>query len=86
MRWRRICPYRPIPPPTFIVMAQDDPVRPENAIGYAAELQRKKVPMELHLYPKGGHGYGLRRTELPVTAWPEVATEWMCQNRWLQRP
>ncbi len=72
--------------PTFIVMAQDDPVRPENAIGYAAELQRKKVPMELHLYPKGGHGYGLRRTELPVTAWPEVATEWMRQNRWLQRP
>ena len=73
-------------PPTFVVITQDDPVRVENVLGYVHELQRKKVPVELHLYPKGGHGYGLRRTELPVTRWPEPATEWMRQNDWLRRP
>lgn len=64
-------------PPTLMVITQDDPVRVENVLGYARELQRQKVPMELHLYPKGGHGYGLRRTELPVTHWPDRATDWM---------
>ncbi len=73
-------------PPTFIVISQDDPVRVENVLGYVGELQRKKVPVELHLYPKGGHGYGLRRTELPVTAWPLPAAEWLRQNQWLRRP
>ena len=33
--------------------------------------------MELHVYPKGGHGYGLRRTDNPVTAWPDRAADWM---------
>lgn len=73
-------------PPTFAVITQDDPVRVENVLGYVQELQRKKVPTELHLYPKGGHGYGLRRTDLPVTAWPVPATEWLRQNGWLRRP
>lgn len=70
-------------PPAFIVMAQDDPVRVENALFYAAALKQAKVPFELHVYPKGGHGYGLRRTENPLTAWPERAVEWMRGQRLL---
>jgi len=73
-------------PPTFLVMSQDDPVRVENVLGYAAELHRKKVSMELHIHPAGGHGYGLRRTELSVTAWPDRATDWMKQGGWLKKP
>ena len=64
-------------PPAFIAMTQDDGVRVETALYYAAALQQAKVPFELHIYPKGGHGYGLRRTENPVTAWNERAAEWM---------
>ena len=64
-------------PPAFIAMTQDDAVRVETALYYAAALQQVKVPFELHIYPKGGHGYGLRRTENPVTAWNERAAEWM---------
>jgi len=71
-------------PPTFVVIAQDDPVRVENALVYATELQRHHVPMELHVFPKGGHGYGLRRTELPVTAWPDQAGAWMRLGGWLK--
>ncbi len=71
-------------PPTFIVIAQDDPVRVENALGYSAALQKVKVPFELHVFPTGGHGYGLRRTAEPITRWPELAGEWMKARGWLK--
>lgn len=64
-------------PPTFIAMTQDDPVRVETALFYSVALKQSGVPFELHIYPKGGHGYGLRRTENPVTAWPDRAADWM---------
>jgi acetyl esterase/lipase len=47
-------------PPTFITMTQDDPIRVETALFYALGLKNAKVPVELHVYPSGGHGYGLR--------------------------
>jgi len=58
------------------VMTADDPVRVENALVYASALQKEKVPFELHIYPPGGHGYGLRKTKDPVTAWPDRLEEW----------
>lgn len=64
-------------PPTFIVQAEDDPVHVENALVYFRQLKAAKVPAELHIYAQGGHGYGLRRTELPVTAWPEEVEKWL---------
>jgi acetyl esterase/lipase len=63
-------------PPTFIVQAEDDPVHVENATVYFLQLKKAKVPAELHLYADGGHGYGLRRTTLPVTTWPQTAEVW----------
>lgn len=69
-------------PPTFITITADDPVRMENAVYYALALKQAKVPVELHLYPTGGHGYGLRRTENPVTAWTERAGEWLTAGGW----
>ncbi|MFN0066872.1 MAG: alpha/beta hydrolase [Limisphaerales bacterium] len=71
-------------PPTFLAITQDDPVRVETALGYAAGLQRERVPFELHVHPRGGHGYGLRRTDNPVTWWPDRAGEWMKFNGWLK--
>lgn len=64
-------------PPAFIAMTQDDAVRVETALFYSVALKQSGVPFELHIYPKGGHGYGLRRTENPVTAWNDRAAEWM---------
>jgi acetyl esterase/lipase len=64
-------------PPSFIVQAEDDPVHVENATNYFLQLKAAKVPAELHIYAAGGHGYGLRRTELPVTAWPDTAKIWL---------
>jgi acetyl esterase/lipase len=64
-------------PPTFLVQAEDDPVHVENALVYFQQLKDAKVPAELHIYAQGGHGYGLRHTELPVTTWPQAAETWL---------
>ena len=64
-------------PPTFIVQAEDDPVHVENALVYYQQLKNAKVPAELHIYAQGGHGYGLRRTNLPVTTWPDAVETWL---------
>jgi acetyl esterase/lipase len=64
-------------PPSFIVQAEDDPVHVENALVYYQALQNAKVSAELHVYAEGGHGYGLRRTELPVTNWPKLVETWL---------
>jgi acetyl esterase/lipase len=72
-------------PQTFIAISQDDPVRVENALGYATALQKAKIPMELHIYPTGGHGYGLRRTAEDVTTWPARLGDWMKSRKLLER-
>lgn len=64
-------------PPSFIVQAEDDPVHVENSTVYFLALKNAKVAAELHLYAQGGHGYGLRRTELPVTSWPQLVETWL---------
>jgi acetyl esterase/lipase len=64
-------------PPTFIIMTEDDPVRVEGVLHYFKALRDADVPAEMHLYAKGGHGYGLRRTDKPVTTWPDRAADWL---------
>jgi acetyl esterase/lipase len=64
-------------PPSFIVQAEDDPVHVENAVVYFLQLKKAKVPAELHIYAEGGHGYGLRKTALPITSWPQTAEVWL---------
>jgi acetyl esterase/lipase len=64
-------------PPTFLIQAEDDPVKVENAWLYYEALKQAKVPAELHLFANGGHGYGLRPTRLPVTHWPDLAATWL---------
>ena len=65
-------------PPTFLLQAEDDPVDPvENSLVYHAALRRAGVPTELHLYVKGGHAFGLRRTRMPITEWPRLVEQWL---------
>jgi acetyl esterase/lipase len=66
-------------PPTFLLFAEDDPVVPvENGICFRAAMKAAGADIETHLFAKGGHGFGLRKTEgLPVAAWPELLWRWM---------
>lgn len=79
-----VAPVKGRTPPTFIAMAGDDPVRVENALLYYLALKQAGVPAELHVYPTGGHGYGLRRTADDVTTWPDRAADWLKTGGWLQ--
>ena len=40
-------------------------------------LKQAGVPAELHVFPSGGHGYGLRPTEHAVTGWPNLCNTWL---------
>jgi acetyl esterase/lipase len=65
-------------PPTFLLQNEDDHVdRVEDALSYYAALKKASVPVEMHLYAKGGHAFGLRRTKFPATAWPELVETWL---------
>ncbi len=65
-------------PPTFIVQAQDDPVdNIHESITYYLALLDADVPTELHLYAHGGHAFGLRATDQPITQWPALVETWM---------
>ena len=76
----------PETPPTFLAMTADDPVRLETALFYTKALNDARVPVELHVYPSGGHGYGLRPTEQTVTTWPQRVEDWMKSRGLLKRP
>lgn len=65
-------------PPTFLLQNEDDPTDPvEHSLTYYQELRKAGVPVEMHLYAKGGHAFGLRRTKLPVSAWPQLVETWL---------
>jgi len=64
-------------PPAFLVQAEDDSVHVENAVVYFTTLKAAGVAAELHIYARGGHGYGLRRTALPITTWPTTLAIWL---------
>lgn len=64
-------------PPTFLVQAEDDPINVNNSLFYYMALKKEKIPVEMHLFAKGGHGYGLRESENSVTRWPKLAETWM---------
>jgi acetyl esterase/lipase len=64
-------------PPSFIVQSEDDPVHVENSTVYFLALKNAKVPAELHIYADGGHGWGLRLTNQPVTHWPKLVETWL---------
>jgi acetyl esterase/lipase len=65
-------------PPTFLVQAEDDPVDPINgSLVYYRALKDARVPVEMHLYAHGGHGFGLRNSDLPIGEWPHLAEKWL---------
>lgn len=66
-------------PPLFLVHAEDDKVVPvENALRLRAAAKAAGVPVDTHLFDKGGHGFGLRAIkDKPVEAWPELLLGWM---------
>lgn len=70
---------RPDMPPVFLAHAQDDTVvTVHNSVLYYQALQRAGIPTELHLFPRGGHGFGVRiDPALTAAQWPTLALRWL---------
>ncbi|MCP4609329.1 MAG: alpha/beta hydrolase [Planctomycetes bacterium] len=70
-------------PPTFLVHGNDDKgVPPENSVFFYLALRKAKVPVEMHIYENGRHGFGLGKDFGPVSTWPTRCQNWM-KNRGL---
>ncbi len=73
-------------PPTFIAQAEDDHIFVEGTLLYYRALKRGGIPAEMHIFPKGGHGYGLRPSSARVTEWPRLAEAWLRSMDLLEKP
>ena len=72
----------PQTPPTWLTHAEDDQsVKVGNSISFYEALIRNNVATEIHLYPKGGHGFVLLQ---PTEQWMQPLFGWMRKNRWLK--
>ena len=69
--------------PMFLVHASDDQepgAQPEQSLALYGALRRAGVPVELHIYEEGRHGFGVRKSELPVSSWTQRCTEWLVRR------
>lgn len=67
-------------PPMFLFQTADDGLC-NSSLVMAQALREAKVPVELHILPEGGHGYGLRKGSAAAETWPELAEVWLQQFR-----
>ena len=65
-------------PPTFMIHAADDPSVPlDNSLAYVAALRAAQIPVELHVFEEGGHGFGIFLARgKPAAAWPDLFLTW----------
>jgi acetyl esterase/lipase len=65
-------------PPAFLVQAQNDTTDGVyQVLTYYTAAAKAGAPVEMHLYPQGGHAFGLRHTENPITDWPRLMETWL---------
>jgi len=65
-------------PPTFIVLADNDTgVVPRNSTEFYSALKTNQIPAEMHIFAKGGHGFGMRKNNIPTDKWPELFLDWL---------
>ncbi|HVJ46393.1 MAG TPA: alpha/beta hydrolase [Luteolibacter sp.] len=67
----------PQSPPVCLVHAHDDRITPAGSALLYLEYKKLNLPAELHIYVKGGHGYGMKKSGQPVNSWPDRVGEWM---------
>jgi acetyl esterase/lipase len=72
-------------PPTFLMHCGDDQtVNVANSIHFYEALQHSGVPAEMHIYPHGGHGFGLHN-KTTSDAWFDRLKTWLSDNGWLKK-
>jgi acetyl esterase/lipase len=64
-------------PPVFIFQTADDKSYGHSSLAMTAALRDAKIPVELHMYQTGGHGYGMRSGNPAAETWPGLAEKWL---------
>lgn len=64
-------------PATFLIVAHDDRKYVEGSPRFYIQMLKKNRPCELHIFAKGGHGFGMRKSGNRVANWPQLALDWM---------
>jgi acetyl esterase/lipase len=72
-------------PPTFLAVTADDAYRGVQAASLFIALKQANVPAELHIYARGGHGYGIRASDRPVSTWHHRLADWLRDAGYLQK-
>ncbi|MBE7497533.1 MAG: alpha/beta hydrolase [Verrucomicrobiaceae bacterium] len=70
-------------PPMFLACAHDDGQNPVAATLLYLEYQKHGIPCEIHLFSRGGHGFGMRQAGHPINHWPQRCADWMQAMGWL---
>lgn len=72
-------------PPLFIAVTQDDQAVPApESLNIFSRWSAAGLPAELHVYEKGGHGFGMTPHKLPVDNWTSALEAWMQSHGWMQ--
>lgn len=74
-------------PPTFLCFARDDTTVPPlgNGLAMYDALAAAAIPVELHAFQEGGHGFGIKGAEgKPCAAWPDLFLKWGKQGGWFR--
>ena len=75
-----------LPPPAFLLQGDDDPtVSPLDAVAIYSALKQAGTPAELHLFRRGGHGFGIRDAQGPIARWPALCADWLKEIGVLRR-
>lgn len=71
-------------PPMFLAQAEDDPIsNPANTLIMASACEAAGVPVEMHRFASGGHGFGMGKPGMPTTAWPEFYRAWLEKEKFI---
>jgi acetyl esterase/lipase len=71
-------------PPAFLMVADDDRFCAPGTIEFYQALKKAGVSGELHVYARGGHGFGMRKRPLPITSWTARLHDWMDERGYLK--
>lgn len=69
-------------PPVCLVHAHDDRITAAGSALLYLDYKKAGLNAELHIYNQGGHGYGMRKGDLPVNQWPAQVAAWLKANGW----
>lgn len=72
-------------PPAFLACASDDRSHVVTTANFYLALEKASIPVEMHLYQKGGHGFGMRDKQAPVTTWNDRLLDWLNSGGYLAR-